>query len=360
MIALQEYKLSGVALPSDPIWMLEEICEHFVEHAEVQRLDNFALLRNEAGLASIRADAGKLLIELTAPTPLALEMSRTDLAEHLFHFAGKEPFALEWSEPAQPLTLPNLHHVTVAGAEDITPRMRRVKFSCADVTPFVGGEMHVQLLVPPQNRPPVWPSYRRDGRVNWPEGDDALLVRAYTIRAVDTERGELWIDFLQHPVPGVETPGADFARDAVPGMQVALLGPSSGKLPEGASIFLAGDEAALPAIARIAEEAPAGTRLQALIEVWDESEEQELRSAAALDIRWLHRKTYPDASQGTFAGEIKQALGAVDSQTYVWVACEKQDVRAVRSFLKSRGHDRKAMYVAWYWEREAPAGSVSD
>nr|WP_272481254.1 hypothetical protein [Rhizobium sp. 42MFCr.1] len=24
----------------------------------------------------------------------------------------------------------------------------------------------------------------------------------------------------------------------------------------------------------------------------------------------------------------------------------------MRSFLKSRKHDRKSMYVAWYWERD--------
>jgi len=353
MSDLQEHKLSGVALPSDPIWMLEEICERFVEHAEVLRTDNLALLRNEAGLASIRADGGKLLIELTSPSRSALEMSRTDLAEHLYYFAGEEPFALEWSEPASPVSLPNLHHVTVVGAEDISPRMRRVRFRCADVTPFVEREMHVQLLVPPEGRPPTWPSYREDGGVKWPQGDDALLVRAYTIRNVDTARGELWIDFLQHPAPGVATPGADFARDARPSRQVALLGPGSGKLPEANSIFLGGDEFALPAIARIIKEVPANTRVQAIIEVWDGREEQQLRSSAALDIRWLHRKTYSDDSDGRLGREIITALGSLEDQTYVWVACEKQDVRAIRSFLKSRDHSRKAMYVAWYWEREA-------
>lgn len=355
MTDLQQYKLTGVALPKDPIWMLEEICEHFVEHAEVHRSGNLALLQSEDGLASIRADAGKLLIELTSPTRLRLEASRTDLAEHLFYFAGEQPFALEWSEPAFPVTLPNLHHVTVVAAEDISPRMRRVKFSCADVSPFAGGEMHVQLLVPPQGRPPTWPSYRGDGRVNWPQGEDAFLVRAYTIRAVDSARGELWIDFLQHPAPGVATPGADFARDARPGMQVALLGPGSGKLPQAPAIFLGGDESALPAIARIIEEVPANTRVQAIIEVWDEQEEQQFRSSADLDICWLHRKNYAEDRDGRLGRELIASLGGVDSGTYVWVACEKQDVRAVRSFLKNRGHSRKAMYVAWYWEKDAAA-----
>jgi len=210
----------------------------------------------------------------------------------------------------------------------------------------------VRLLVPPAGRQPVWPTLGADGRVAWPQGDDALLVRAYTIRKVDEARGELWIDFFQHPKPGVETPGADFARDASSGTKVALLGPGSGHLPEAQRIFLAGDESALPAIARIAEEVPAGSELRALIEVADEAEEQKLTSAGSLDIRWLHRSRDGGDGGTVLAQGIKAEIETLDHDWFVWVACEKQDVRAVRSFLKARGHDRRDMYVAWYWERD--------
>jgi NADPH-dependent ferric siderophore reductase len=351
MNAHQEFRLSGVARPSDAAWMLDEICEHFVEHAEVQRSADGALLRSEVGLASIHSDGGKLLIELSSPSEHSLHMSRTVLAEHMFYFAGESPFQLDWSEPPPPMTVPNLHHVTVVSAHDITPRMRRVIFSCDDVTPFLEGDMHVRLLVPPEGRAPVWPSYRPDGRTAWPEGEDELLHRAYTIRAVDAASSQVWIDFLQHPAPGVTTPGADFARDAVPGTKVALLGPASGRLPAATSIFLGGDESALPAIVRIAAEAPAGTRLDAIIEVWDEAEEQPLPSSGALTVEWLHRKHYPAGAVGVLAEAIKRRLASADRDSFVWVACEKQDVRAVRSFLKTTGHSKKAMYVAWYWER---------
>ncbi len=37
MSAVQQFKLSGTALPKDARGMLDEICEHFIEHAEVQR-----------------------------------------------------------------------------------------------------------------------------------------------------------------------------------------------------------------------------------------------------------------------------------------------------------------------------------
>lgn len=352
MNAVQEFKLSGTAIPKDAVHMLGEICEHFVEHAEVQRTQDAALLKSKIGTASIRVQDRRLLIELACPSEEALQMSRTSIAEHLFYFAGDDPLELSWSETAALAVLPNIHEATVVSAEDVTPHMRRVKFASADVTPFIGGDMHVRLLIPPKGRAPVWPGLREDGRIAWPEGEDELVVRVYTIRAVDIESRELWIDFLQHPAPGVETPGADFARDAQPGERVALLGPGGGNLPSARSILLAGDESALPAIARIAAEVPPGTRMQAIIEVEDAAEEQPLASAGSLDIRWLHRRNYPSGAKGVLAEETKKAIAAIDDETFVWFACEKEDVRAIRALLKSRRHDRKNMYVAWYWERD--------
>lgn len=219
MNALPQFKLTGVALPKDALKMLDEVCEHFVEHAEVRRTENAATLTSEIGTADMRLDGGRLLIDLACPSDETLQMSRTVIAEHLFYFAGEDPLELTWSEPATRSRLANLHEVTVVSAEDVTPHMRRVIFACTDVKPFIGEGMHVRLLVPPKGRTPVWPGLRDDGRIAWPEGEDALLVRVYTIRAVNAERGELSVDFLQHPLPGVATPGADFARDAQPGGQ---------------------------------------------------------------------------------------------------------------------------------------------
>lgn len=352
MTIAQEFRLSGIALPKNAADMLAEICEHFVEHAEVQRNGNSALLKTKTGHISVHLQDPKLLIELDCASEKALQMSRTMMAEHLFYFAGEDPLELSWSDPSPAALLPNIHEAAVVSAEDVTPHMRRVKIACADVSPFIGGDMHIRLLVPPKGRAPVWPTLREDGRIAWPEGEDELLVRVYTIRTVDVERRELWIDFLQHPIAGVKTPGADFARDAQPGQKVALLGPGGGSLPAAKSIFLAGDESALPAIARIAAEVPQGTRLQAIIEVLDAREEQPLPSAGSLDIRWLHRKNYPAGSKGVLAEEAKKAIASMSNETFVWFACEKEDVRSVRTFLKSRRHGRENMYVAWYWAQD--------
>ena len=353
MNTVPSFTLSGVAIPESATGMLDEICEHFVEHAEVERIGDLAVLRSQVGLARIKIDTGRLLIDLDCPTAEMLHMSRNILAEHLFYFAEGQPFELKWSEPTTLSALPNLHEVTVVSAEDVTPHMRRVIFACADVTPFVGGDMHVRLLVPPKGKPPVWPGFRQDGRIAWPEGENELVVRVYTIRAVDAGRGELWVDFLQHSSPGVSTPGADFARDAQPGDRAALLGPGAGSLPAARSILLIGDESALPAIARIAAEVPAETRMWAIIEVEDKAEEQPLATDGVLDVRWLHRSAYPEGAAGFLLTEAKKAIETVEGDTFVWAACERGDIRAIRTHLQGRQYDRRKMYVAWYWEKSS-------
>jgi NADPH-dependent ferric siderophore reductase len=352
MNVLPQFKLSGIARPKDAAGMLDEVCEHFLEHAEVHRTGNLVRMTSETGIADLHLTGGSLLIELSCPSADLLQISRNIIAEHLFYFAGDDPFELSWSDPAPLVLLPNIHEITVASVEDVTPHMRRVKFASPDITPFVNADMHVRLLVPPRGRKPVWPGIQEDGRAAWPTGEDELLVRVYTIRAVDTERGELWIDFLQHPVPGVSTPGADFARDAQPGDRAALLGPGGGGLPQAEKILLIGDESALPAIARIAAEVPAGTRMEAIVEVKDAAEEQQLVTAGTLDIRWLHRESYPPGATNTITETALAAIAGIDENTFVWVACEKEDVRRIRAALKARKHDRKQMYVAWYWERD--------
>jgi NADPH-dependent ferric siderophore reductase len=347
-----EFKLEGVALATNAAHMLDQICEHFVEHAEVERTGDLAVLTSKYGAARIRLREPRLLIDLACPSEAALQVARNSIAEHMFFFAGADPLELVWSRTDALAKLPNLHEVTVVGAEEITPHMRRVRLSCADVAPFVGGDMHVRILVPPRGRQPVWPGYRRDGRIAWPEGQDALLVRPYTIRAVDTDRRELWVDVFQHPDAGVATPGGDFARDARPGDVAALIGPGSGSLPKAASILLIGDESALPAIARIAAEVPAGTGMRAIVEVLDAREEQPLPSAGSLDVRWLHRRHYPAGATGVLVDEGRRAIASSGADAFIWIACEKQDVRALRSVLKQRGHDKRNVYAAWYWEKE--------
>ncbi|MFC5036551.1 DUF2218 domain-containing protein [Tianweitania sediminis] len=354
----QTFVLAGTARPRDAAWMLDEMCEHFVEHASVQRTGASALMKSALGTAAFALVDGRIEIKIAAPSSQSLQLAQNSIAEHMFYFAGEDPLELSWSSASEPKPLPNFREAIVVRTEAVTPHMRRVVLRCDDVSAFAGGGMHVRLLLPPPGRNPVWPNMGADGRLAWPEGDDELVVRVYTIRFVDRERREVSIDFLQHPMPDVATPGADFARDAKVGQVIGMLGPGGGDMPVAARMLLAGDESALPAIARIIAEAPAGTEIQALIEIEDEAEEQPLPSAGALELRWLHRKNRTGEAPNRLLDVVLDSIRNVEPHTFVWVACEKDDIRIVRQTLKARGHDRKRMYVAWYWDKGE--GSASD
>lgn len=350
MTDLQPTKLSGIARSADVGAMLAEICEHFVEHSDVVHADGVATLKSQDWTIHIVTAEDVLQIEISTLGEEALAVTRTMFAEHLFYFAGDEPFSLEWSKPAAKVKPPGFHEATVVGVEDVTPRMRRVTLSVADVSPFLGRNMHVRLLVPPKGQTPVWPHLQENGRIGWP---DALLVRIYTIRCVNAEARQISLDILQHPAEGVATPGADFARDAEIGQQVAIMGPGGGGLPDAKDIFFAGDESALPAIARMVEEAPSGVTMRAIIEVEDVGEEQPLRGLSPVHVEWLHRSSYSVGDAHVLVDRVKTALKDVEDETFVWFAGEKADVRTIKRHLAEKARDRRRQYVAWYWEKES-------
>ncbi len=353
------FTLSGTAIPVDAADMLAEICEHFVDHADVFRDGDRVTLSSEVGEALIERVSERLDIRLSCPTDDMLQLSRAIIAEHLFMFAGDEPLSLEWSDRPKPSRLANLSEVRVVSAEDLTPRMRRLIVSCEDAARFDTSEgLHVRLLMPPKGREPVWPSMRADGRIGWPEGEDEIAVRYYTIRSIDLERRQMAIDFVLHEACGKPMPGAEFGRDARPGDRAALLGPGAGSMPQARDLLLAGDETALPAIARMIELAGPDMRVQAIVEVADKAEEQALSSGAGrFEIEWLHRDGAEPGTAGLLEPAVVARLDSLGPDAYVWAACERNEAQAIRARLKERGLDRTRMSAITYWRRghELPA-----
>lgn len=348
------FTLSGTATPVDAQRMLEEICDHFVEHADVFRRENGAQLVTIIGNAEIDIVDDKLKIELICPTPKFVISARSMIAEHLFEFAGEEPLELVWSEEPNPHALPSFREATVVETMDVTPHMRRVTVSCRNVEQFVGVGLHVRLLIPQgaarHNRAPAWPGMLPDGRVAWPD-EKEMAVRIYTIRSVDLERGQLDIDFVLHESDGQPMPGAEFAVEAKPGDVIGIMGPGGDGVAHAGSLILAGDEAALPAIGRMVAEALPTSTIRAFIEVDNAAEEQELVSKANLEVTWLHRNGGKAGTMRLLEARVKEAVETAPEGTYIWAGCEKTEARAIRDFLKSRSHDRKQMSISAYWQK---------
>lgn len=176
-----------------------------------------------------------------------------------------------------------------------------------------------------------------------PQGDGDRVMRTYSVRRFDPQAGELTVDFVLHG----RGPASDWAQRARPGDRFEVSGRArSGFVADGCCV-LAGDQAALPAIAAIAESAPNGARIIALVEVPDGGEELKLNSAASLTVRWLDRDGAP-ACERLVSAVQQLELPPGDSQ--VWVGCEAQAMRRIRRhLLEERRLEPRALQTRAYW-----------
>ena len=188
-----------------------------------------------------------------------------------------------------------------------------------------------------------------DGRPVWPEGDFKLASRAYTIRNIDAEQGQVDIDIVIHD----GTPGSTWALDAAQGDLVGMTGPGGGDIVEADWYLLVGDETALPAIGRILERLPSKARAAVRIEVDSKFDEQAFTRSCDVDLQWLHRKGEPAGTTSL----LQQAVQAVEfptdgSRIFAWAGCEFSAFKAIRSYLrKDRKLKREEHLVVSYWRR---------
>lgn len=334
---------------TDPAGMLDRLCDHFSDHGTVTREGGSARLEGTFGAVGLTLEADALTIAATSPNESYLFVVKSSIAEHLVEFADGEAIALDWrGDGIGETRIPYFREVVVRDARDITPAMRRVTVACGDPGHFVTGGLHVRVLIPPRGRAPIWPSVGADSRVIWPAGEDALAKRTYTIRAIDHERGELDIDVVLHD----DSPGSVWAREAKAGDRVGLLGPGGGDVIPADWYLLLGDETALPAIARIAENLPSSARASIVIEVADASEQQEIASEAAIDVTWLHRNGCPAGSTDLLPKAVRAIALPAHGTHFVFAGCEQAAARAIRKHLRAEKQLPKDRHlVAAYWRR---------
>ena len=215
--------------------------------------------------------------------------------------------------------------LTVLAVDDVTPNFRRVTLGGDSLADFISASFddHVKLIFDTRG--------------------DAPVMRDYTPRRYDNGARELVLEFAQHG----DGPAAAWAAGARPGQTLTVAGPrGSFVIPTDFDWhLLAGDETALPAIARRLEELPAGTRAIVLLDV-PESDRRPLSSRAELDLRWV------DGPAALLAAA--RALTLPGGEGYAWCAGEAAAMAELRRVLvDEKGHDRHAIRAAAYWKRGA-------
>ena len=255
-----------------------------------------------------------------------------------------------------------LRELTVTRTAQVTPRMRRITLSGAQLGPFrrngwpmpafaaPGFDDHVKLVFATDGDLAAALPVQREHSIDWPPAPHRA-GRDYTPRRHDPVTGELDLDFVLHGTG----PAASWAASATVGDTVHVVGPkASAVLPDDVAwVLLAGDETALPAIGRFLDERPLDVPVQVVVEVGDPAARQELPLRESDTLRFV----------GTTPG-LAQALRELDwpaGPVYAWCAGESRALLPVRRWLaRDRQVPKSHLSVTGYWHaavEESGAGA---
>ena len=302
------------------------------------------------GTAALTPGNRHLAIELEAQSGPALNRIRYSLTGLIGFVAKSEQLVIDWVGDRFGKTLPpDLRILTVQEVQTLTPRMRRVVFGTDDIGRFdVREQIHARLLFQPADAlRPEWPMLDDSGLIAWPDGEQRLGSRVYTIRQIDRANDRLSVDFFDHGGPG---PGMNWLNRTSPGDVVGAIGPAAHGPKPARRMLLIGDETGLPGIARILDGASEELEGLALVEVADKREEQVLSNPEKVGVRWLHRDGSP---AGSLADAVRAWSWPTDTNDlFVWVGCEFHDFRAIRRFLRDEVKLPSSQFVAFpHWRR---------
>ena len=251
---------------------------------------------------------------------------------------------------AVPFKRPPPRVVEVRRVTRLTPRMVRITFGGEQMAGFEskGPAEHMRVYMPDiETGELLLPIMGPEGNA-FPEGRPQPASRAYTPRRWNPETGELDIDIALHD----DGPGATWASNVQEGDIAVISGRAGGTYFPDADAdwyLIGGDEAALPAIGTLLEALPSSMRAYVLAEVQDADEEQEMESAAGLQVRWIHHQAGETPGRALAAAlcEVELPLG----RGCVWVSCEATIMREIRKhFILERGLERSMLRTQGYWK----------
>ncbi|MGQ3213475.1 MAG: DUF2218 domain-containing protein [Shinella sp.] len=350
----REYTAQGRIALRNPGPVIAEFCEHMLEHnADVTEGPSGPVLRLGGISATFSREGEVTLVDVAAPDLEGLYLARMSVASHILEFSDDDLAAITWTgDGGQIVRPPNFQILEVVECRTLTPHMRRLTLSGENVARFAGLDaLHLNILVQrPEAREPQWPQVGASGVIVWDSPDLRPLLRKYTVRSVDLGAGTIDIDFVLHTDTG---PGSCFAEKAAVGDRVGVMGPGGGGLAVADWYLFAGDETALPAIARMLEHLPPTVSGRVFLEVEDEAEVQALLAPAAVSVEWLFRRGRPPGSTTLLIDVMKTVSFPENAESvYVWAGCEFETFRAIRAFarqVKCLTNDQHL--VVSYWRR---------
>jgi NADPH-dependent ferric siderophore reductase len=222
--------------------------------------------------------------------------------------------------------------LTVQRTEQLTPHLIRVHLGgpgFAAFQPSTFSDSYVKFIFP------------RDG---------IDVLRTYTVRSVDTVAGELAVDFVYHGDEGIAGP---WAATVQPGETIDAFGPGGAYSPRADADWhlLAGDEAALPAIATALEAMDSEARGCAFVEVSGPEDELPLTKPAGVELIWLHRGA---RATGELLAESVRNAPWDEGRVQVFIHGEAESVmHNLRRYIRRERNvpAEWAASISGYWRR---------
>lgn len=200
--------------------VVNQLLDHFVEHADVHRQGSTAKLVLSFGQADVQWDDETVSVDVKSEDETGLAYMKYSIAEHVLEFLDKgsaKPKIIWEGDGAAGLPLPYFREMQVVAVSNVTPHMRRIRLKGDNLFRFSQLGLHIRLLFPPEGlAKPQWPTTGEDGRPVWPDGEAKLATRVYTIRNIDSVAGWVDIDMVVHG-DDCDAPGSGWAVSAKPG-----------------------------------------------------------------------------------------------------------------------------------------------
>ncbi len=284
------------------------------------------------------------------------------------------------------------YSVRVAALEQVSPSFTRVRFASDDLVDVTrhGPDQRIKVILPLPDT----------GLASFPAGDDWYArwrrqgdgernpIRTYTLRHCDPAARELVVDFVAH---GDSGPATRWVSGAAVGDEVLVLAPDATSTAvaggyawqpgRASTLLVAGDETAVPAIASILESLPDDASGVAFLEVPTDLDAQRVPAPAAVEVRWLSRRSQGEERHGALldrevrrwaarhlagarTGAAVPAGAEVDPDVlwevpaaevrdglYAWIAGEAGVVTGLRRHLvRDLGVDAARVAFMGYWK----------
>ena len=319
----------------DPARYLDKIITLLGDHdMKVDFVEGRYVAVSPYGISVVCAAANTLEIAIKAEDGASLNRLKNAFTGLIDFVARAEDPEITWNgDRAGDTWPPDFRVLTVAAICDLTPCMRRIRFTGENLAHYdVQDQLHCRLLFQnPSEQDPKWPRLGDNGRLVWPKGRQ-LASRIYTMRTVDAAAGTLEVDFYLHDAGGA---GVEWARGVLPGAVAGLLGPGAhGAIPAKWNVYV-GDETGLPGIARMIEALPSDAEGVALITIANEKEEQAIAAPEGVELRWFYREGEgPDADDRLAAAFRAIQWPDNHQDSFFWCGSEYATFREVRRHLR--------------------------